>query len=46
VAPDAKRVPGYATRMPSYEKEMTPRQIDALVEFVAALPPAAGRKRR
>jgi hypothetical protein len=43
VAPDAKRVAGYATRMPNYETELAPRQLDALVDHVAKL---AATKRR
>ena len=37
VAPDAKRVAGYASRMPSYENELAPRQVDALVDYVRSL---------
>ena len=37
VAPDAKLVAGYATRMPSYAQELTPRQLDALVDHVGQL---------
>jgi protein SCO1 len=37
VAPDAKVVAGYTTRMPSYERELTQRQLDALVEYVGTL---------
>jgi len=37
VAPDIKLVAGYATRMPSYAQELTPRQLDALVDHVGQL---------
>ncbi|MFO0597842.1 MAG: SCO family protein [Myxococcaceae bacterium] len=42
VAPEVKRVNGYPLRMPSYASLMTPGELDALVEYVGALPgPAA-----
>ena len=41
VAPDAKLVAGSALRMPSYEKELTPGELDALVGYVETLPQAA-----
>jgi protein SCO1/2 len=37
VAPGAKIVAGYLTLMPSYEGELTPRELDLLVEHVAML---------
>ncbi|HVR18819.1 MAG TPA: SCO family protein, partial [Polyangiaceae bacterium] len=37
VLPDAKRVEGYPLRMPAYGKELTPPELDALVEHVASL---------
>jgi len=37
VAPDVRLVAGYATRMPSYAQELTPRQLDALVDHVGQL---------
>jgi protein SCO1/2 len=39
VAPDAKIVAGYAVRMPSYEHELAPGQLDALVEHIARMTP-------
>lgn len=41
VAPDAKLVAGSALRMPSYEKELTPGELDTLVGYVETLPQAA-----
>jgi len=37
VAPDAKVVAGYATRMPSYSNELTPGQLDAPVSYIETL---------
>jgi YHS domain-containing protein len=37
VAPDAKLVLGTALRMPSYEKDLTPGELDALVGYVETL---------
>ncbi len=34
VAPDQKLVAGYSLRMPSYEKELTPTELDALVAYL------------
>ena len=42
VAPAAKLVAGYATRMPSYGGELTPHQLAALVEHVVALATTSG----
>ena len=45
VAPNAKLVAGTALRMPSYEKDLTPGELDALVgyvEMLAAAPSAPG----
>jgi protein SCO1/2 len=42
LAPDAKRVAGYPLKMPSYEGHLTRAELDALVQYVMALPaPAA-----
>lgn len=41
VAPDQKLVAGYALRMPSYEKELTPAELDALVAHLESLGVAA-----
>jgi len=47
VAPDAKLTRSHVLRMPSYEKELTPSELDALVDHVANLgrtpPPAAAK---
>lgn len=41
VAPDAKLVVGHVLRMPSYEKELTKSELDAVVEYVMMLGAAA-----
>jgi protein SCO1/2 len=41
VAPDQKLVAGYTLRMPSYEKELTPRELDALVGHLVTFGGAA-----
>ena len=37
VAPSAKIVAGYSIQMPSYERELTPRELDLIVEYVGTL---------
>lgn len=39
IVPDAKRVQGFPLRMPTYFELATPEELDALVAYVAALPP-------
>lgn len=39
VVPDARRVQGYPLKMPSYYELATLEELDALVQYVTALPP-------
>jgi protein SCO1/2 len=45
INPNAKVVDGYPPNMPSYAGQLTERQIDALVEYLAALPGEANKER-
>lgn len=38
LAPDAKRVAGYPLKMPAYEGHLSKGELDALVQYVLALP--------